>query len=743
MMDTKPLIFQFDTIQVNPQTFKILKDGSAVSLEPKAFEVLVFLLHQHGRLVEKDELLEAIWKEAYVTPNALTRVIAQLRKTLGDDAKDARYIETVPTRGYRFIAEVKTLEGGNGKQGLRNGESWRDHETHEMNESDETPPLLPNPFRLFRFFRVFRDLSSFPRWRTISLVVLPALLVGLWLWQQRTVREKPGIARTIQITSSPLLDLYPTFSPDGQSLAYSALRNGSFEIVVKPLTPGSREVQVTADGANNVQPTWSPDGKQIAFHSRQRGGIWVLPALGGVAQQRVDFGADPAWSPDGKWIAFQSIAPVDIAQTAFAALPPSTLWLVPAEGGTATPLTRKQHPTGGHGAPAWSPDSQRVAFVSYSPGRSEIWTVTADGKEQQSLIGGAYNFYDPVFAPDGNYIFWTTGAGNFQLWRSRISLTTGQSLGEPEEIANTGAALARYLTIAPDGKRLAYSSLVMANNIGSVAVSPQTGAAVGEPILLTQDTNRRKTAPNFSPDGSTIVYSMWKAGAPGELWLMDADGSNARQLTTGLAGLPNWLPDGQRVCVVSKDGTDFRMWAIEVKTGKQTVLSNQIFPIALGKLSPDGTLFAFNSNTDGTYNISTLPLAGGAARQLTFDQEMMGFPCWSRDSQWLAFEVKRGEDTHIAVMPRDGGTPEQITSEPGQSWPGGWAMDHDRIAFAGQRNGIWNLYWVSRRTKEQTQLTNFTKPHSYVRYPVWSPRSDQIVYEYGETTGNVWLLELK
>ncbi len=121
----------------------------------------------------------------------------------------------------------------------------------------------------------------------------------------------------------------------------------------------------------------------------------------------------------------------------------------------------------------------------------------------------------------------------------------------------------------------------------------------------------------------------------------------------------------------------------------------------------------------------------------------MGFPCWSRDSQWLAFEMKRGANTHLAVIPREGGTPEQLTSASGHHWPGGWAKDDDRIAFAGQHNGIWNVYWISRRTKVQKQLTNYTKPNSYVRYPVWSPLSNQIVYEYGETTGNIWMLELK
>lgn len=110
-MKPKPLIYQFDDVRVDLETFAVLKGSDAVHLEPKAFEALVFFITNRGRLIEKQELLNAVWKDAFVTENAMTRIIAQLRKALGDDRKQARYIETVPTRGYRFIAEVGTAEG--------------------------------------------------------------------------------------------------------------------------------------------------------------------------------------------------------------------------------------------------------------------------------------------------------------------------------------------------------------------------------------------------------------------------------------------------------------------------------------------------------------------------------------------------------------------------------------------------------------------------------------------------------
>jgi DNA-binding response OmpR family regulator len=63
--------------------------------------------------------------------------------------------------------------------------------------------------------------------------------------------------------------------------------------------------------------------------------------------------------------------------------------------------------------------------------------------------------------------------------------------------------------------------------------------------------------------------------------------------------------------------------------------------------------------------------------------------------------------------------------------------------FAGFRNGIWNIWWVSLKDKTQKQLTNFNKLSAYVRYPAWSPLGNQIVFEYAEMTGNVWMMELK
>jgi DNA-binding winged helix-turn-helix (wHTH) protein len=98
-MDGRPLIYEFDDVSVDLEKFEVIKADIRTHLEPKAFEALVFLIEHRGRLVEKKELLDAVWKDAFVGENAMTRVIAQLRKALGDDRKKQSMIWTSGWRG--------------------------------------------------------------------------------------------------------------------------------------------------------------------------------------------------------------------------------------------------------------------------------------------------------------------------------------------------------------------------------------------------------------------------------------------------------------------------------------------------------------------------------------------------------------------------------------------------------------------------------------------------------------------
>lgn len=602
------MCYHFDNVRVDPQTHKAWRTGQPLPLEPKAFAVLVYLLAHRERLVEKEELLNAVWPETFVTPNALTRVIAQLRKTLGDDVKEARYIETIPTRGYRFIAAVEIVEAE-----PRNG---------HVTDLPATPnPLVANS-GITPSKAPVRIRSRLPK---LGLALLLAACFGILWWRWPQAARTTSITATRQITTNSGLDIYPAFSPDGSALAYSSLRDGRFELFLRQLAPGSRELQLTTDGGENLQPAWSPDGKQIVYHARQRGGLWVMPALGGLARQLTEFGSRPAWSPDGATIVFQSDAPVDLSQTAFGALPPATLWIVSASGGTPHQLTQPGQPGGGHGTPAWSPDGKRIVFVSYDVGASSVWSVAPDGGNLKLWRAADALHFDPVFAPDGRSLYLSTASGNFRLWQITLD-ADGQPTEPTVELANTGNALVRHLTVAPDGKQLAYSSLTADSDIGSIPLSPAAQPASAAPVLLTRDTNYRKTAQAFSPDGTTIAYSVWRLGSDGEVWLMNADGKQQRQLTTTPAAVLGWLPNGTELALNQKGKAEVQLVKADWQSGRQAPLTNHTLPAKFGRLSPDGNQLAFNRRTGSTINVWKAALGTGAVTQLTFDPEMMASP---------------------------------------------------------------------------------------------------------------------
>jgi len=106
----RAMIYGFDHFQVDDADFRLTSNGTQIPLEPRPFRLLLYLIQNSHRLVRKQEILDTVWQEAAVTDAALTRSIGLLRKALGDDSRAPRFIETVPTAGYRFIAGVSVLE---------------------------------------------------------------------------------------------------------------------------------------------------------------------------------------------------------------------------------------------------------------------------------------------------------------------------------------------------------------------------------------------------------------------------------------------------------------------------------------------------------------------------------------------------------------------------------------------------------------------------------------------------------
>jgi Tol biopolymer transport system component/DNA-binding winged helix-turn-helix (wHTH) protein len=725
-------LYRFDDVRVDAASFRVERGGQAVRLEPKAFDLLVLLLERQGQVVTKQEILDSVWRQTAVSDNALTRIVAHLRKALGDDAHDSRYIETVPTRGYRWLVPVQREEGGAIPVG-RPGRPTRSG-----------------------------------GWRTAAVVLLAIAAAGLAFRQvQGRMNPTPsppalGSMWPAQVTVSPRLDAFPALSPNGRALAYVSDRNGGFEIVVKALSAAARDVPLTSDGQQNVQPAWSPDGDYVAYHSMRRGGIWIVPALGGAPRQVTDFGSKPAWSPDGRRLAFQSDPLADIAPGAFGGNVPSTIWAVDRDGGDLKRLTVSTQPFGGHASPAWSPDGRHIAFVAYASAPSRLWSVPASGGPPSLIVEERVPIFDPVFAPDGGAIYHATG-GPF-IVRVPVSPQTGRLQGEPEEVATPGLASVRHLAISGDGRRMAMAALSLQSNLWTVPVSPASGEAAGPPVALTDDTSRRKTTPVFSPDGQWIAYSASRGGAGSDIWVMNVEEGRALPLTSGDPTAPrgrtpvyfraSWMPDSRRVAFLANDGVQTTLQVADLTSRRpQSLLDlrpntdagrTDVKPTLDFRLSPDGGTLAF-SDIDGGTGMPRLfvrPISRADAQPLSPADHAETYPVWSPDGRWIATELRSEKGSSIGVRPGHGGALREITRARGEAWVHSWAPDSDRVLFAGLRGGVWNVWWVSRTTGRETRVTPYTGVDTFVRYPSWSPRGDRIVFEGGSVRGNIWIATL-
>ena len=712
-LQAKQLTYQFDGFTVDVPAFRLFRAGAAVDVEPKALQLLIFFIENRKRLLEKQELLDAVWEETRVTDNALTREITILRKALGDDTRQPRFIETVPTRGYRFIAQVNEVAG-------------QAETTPHSSKNVEPSPHALIPRRLLFFF---------------GAVALAALLIGIAI---RSQLNRPGglfgppPMRLAQVTFSAGLDVFPSFSPDGNAIAYASDRSGKFEIYVRQLSVTGGELQITNDGGGNVEPTYSPDGQSIAYHSREKNGVWIIPTLGGVPKRITDFGSRPAWSHDGSRIAFESGDIGAFIETEAGSSPDSSIWIVNIADGTLRQITHNSDTPApamfGHSSPQWSRDDRRILFA----GSGWLFSVNAEGRDLQKVAPGVFG-YDPVYSDDGKRVLFLGGTtAESGIWQVPVN-DRGIAMGKPERVHSLPPGTAHYLALNHSGNRIAFVAMDTKDNLYSTVTN---SGGWREPLAITQDTRLRKTYPSLSYDGKQVAFSVAQVGRPSQVWIASTDGKTSQQLPVDKpAGNPTWLADNSLWYWTFSDEKG-HLWNWNSNEGKaREVFRSPPEHMTCARLSPDGKKVVYQRTDAGAINVWTISFADGRSRQLTFEHTMAGWPAWSRNGELLAIEVRNGPDTNIAIMSAEGGPLAPLTHNSGQNWPYSWSPDDDQIAFAGFRNGAWNVFSVSRSTGRERQLTNYSRPNTFVRYPEWSPRGDQIVYEYGESTGNIWMLE--
>jgi DNA-binding winged helix-turn-helix (wHTH) protein len=302
---------------------ELCKRGRKVALQEQPFQVLALLLRRPGDAVTREELQQALWpSDTFVEfDQGLNKAIQKIRQALGDSPDNPRFIETLPRKGYRFIAPVERL----------------------------APEGAGVPVAAGAGSRVERRNRGLLWVLAAGLVVITGAGVAWW-WLPRP-SGTPQLALT-QLTTDTGLTYQPALSPDGKLVAYASDRagEGKLDIWVQQV-PRGEPIRVTHDAADDYEPSFSPDGRSIVFRSdRAGGGIYVVSTLGGEARKIVEKGHQPRYSPDGAWIAYW----VGWAGRREHGGP---LYVVPSAGGQPKRLAT----TFGH-SPVWMPDGKHLLF---------------------------------------------------------------------------------------------------------------------------------------------------------------------------------------------------------------------------------------------------------------------------------------------------------------------------------------------------------------------------------------------
>ncbi len=273
--------YAFGPFTLDPAKRLLKNQGELVSLNSKAFDLLLVLVEESGRVVAKDELMKRLWPDSFVEEGNLSVQVSALRKALGETPNDHQYIVTIPGRGYRFAEPVRTVE-------------WNGDFAVQGEDRSTTQTL------------------GFRRWIGVAIASLLAVSIGAWFYFN-SATHKPSLPppRIIPFTSFPGYEDQPAFSPDGNQLAYSwgGEKDDNRDIYVQLIGVGGEPLRLTQHPDADLCPAWSPDGRYIAFTRRLKGkaGGFLVPALGGHERKLTDIAgaAGLAWSRDGECLVIE------------------------------------------------------------------------------------------------------------------------------------------------------------------------------------------------------------------------------------------------------------------------------------------------------------------------------------------------------------------------------------------------------------------------------------------------------